>query len=102
MSIYKIYETDSFKKQYDKADQTEKDWIDQTHRNIEEDPSGKILHFSWFREKKYLNKRLYYLVEEEQKKILLLTYASKKEQKELIRFIRKNMKALLNYLRSLR
>ena len=102
MPTYKIYETDSFKKHYDKADQNEKNWIDQTHRNVEEDPSGKILHFSWFREKKYLNKRLYYLIEEEQKKILFLTYAPKKEQKEIINFVLKNMKELLNYLRSLR
>ncbi len=57
--------------------------------------------FEWFREKKYENKRLYFLVDKQNKKILLVAFATKKDQQKVIDFIKSNMKELLNYLRNL-
>jgi len=91
MTNYDVYATESFKKLYSTLDRSEQIWIEKMKKQLEDYPTGKPLHYDWFREKKYLNKRLYYLIEEEQKKILFLTYAPKKEQKEIIKFVRKNM-----------
>lgn len=52
-----------------------------------------------FREKKYLNKRLYFLIDETQKKILFVAFAAKKQQQEIINFIKLNKEELLDYLK---
>ena len=92
---------DTFKKLYSTLDGAEQIWINKIKSKLEESPTGKILQFDWFREKKYLNKRLYYLIDEYNKKILLVSFASKKEQQSVINFINANMKELLTYLRNL-
>ena len=99
--MYKSYATDTFKEVYESIDQSERQWIDKIKRELEEYPTGKPLSYKWFREKKYLNKRLYFLVDEESKKILLISFASKKEQQKIINFVKANMKELLSYLKSL-
>jgi len=101
MERYNVYATDTFKKLYSTLENSEQIWINKIKNNLEESPTGKILHFKWFREKKYLNKRLYYLVDEEYKKILLVAFASKKEQQKIIDFIKADMEELLTYLRGL-
>ncbi len=99
--MYAIYATDTFKKLYISLDKTEQDWITKTQAKLKTYPTGKPLHFSWFREKKYLNKRLYYLIDEEQNKILFISFAAKKDQQKIINFILANKDELLSYLRSL-
>lgn len=101
MAKYTVYATDTFKKLYYALDKNEQIWIEKIKKSLEESPTGKILHFSWFREKKYLNKRLYFLIDEDSKKILFVSFASKKEQQEVIDFIMANMKEFLDYLRRL-
>ena len=101
MGDYTIYATDTFKKLYASLDGNEKQWINKIKRKLEEIPTGKIIQYSWFREKKYGNKRLYYLIDEEHRKILFISFAPKKEQQKIIDFVTANMKELLNYLRSL-
>ncbi len=63
--------------------------------------TGKPLGFPWFREKKFLNKRLFFLVDEETKKILFVSFASKPNQQDIIDFIKANMGQLLTQLRNL-
>jgi len=99
--MYKIYATETFKKIYESLDQSEKEWIDKIKNKLEEYPAGKPLCYKWFKEKKYLNKRLFFLIDEDTKKILLVSFASKKEQQQVINFIKLNMKELLEYLKSL-
>jgi|SRR3989344_8272174 len=101
MDRYTIYATETFKRLYSALDKSEQQWIEKIKNQLEENPTGKPLRFNWFREKKYLNKRLYFLIEEKQKKILFVSFASKKNQQDIIDFTTKNMKELLDYLRSL-
>lgn len=101
MKTHTIYATDTFKKIYLTLDRSEQNWIDKTKNKLKINPIGKILHFQWFREKKYLNKRLYFLVDEESKKILLVSFASKKEQQDIINFVLENRYELLAYLKKL-
>jgi len=98
---YIIYTTETFDKIFSALDKTEQEWIIKTKEKLEENPTGKILKFSWFKEKKYLNKRLYYLIDDKNKKILLISFASKKEQQKLINFVKDNMEEFLNHLRNL-
>ena len=101
MGGYTIYATESFKKLYETLDRSEQIWIEKIKKQLEENPTGKILHFGWLREKRYLNKRLYFLVDEENNKILFVAFASKKEQQKIIDFIIANKGEFLEYLRSL-
>ena len=99
--MYEIFATDTFKKIFNSLSGEETDWINKVREKFRDYPTGKPLGYNWFREKKYLNKRLYYLIDEENKKILFVSFASKKEQQEVINFIKSNMKELLSYLKSL-
>ena len=101
MEKYTVYTTDTFKKLFSSLDKSEQQWIRKIKVKLEEYPTGKILMFDWFREKKYLNKRLYYLIDESSKKILFVAFAPKNEQQNVINFIQANMKELLDYLKSL-
>ncbi|MBI4149060.1 hypothetical protein HY491_01305 [Candidatus Woesearchaeota archaeon] len=101
MGAYAVHATDTFKRLLRTLDANEQRWIEKAKCNLEENPRGKILAFSWFREKKFLNKRLLYLVDEESKKILLVVFASKKDQQQAIDFVRANMAEFLAYLKKL-
>ena len=79
---FAVYATDTFRDILDSLDGNEREWIEKIKMQIEqsESPTGKILHFSWFREKKFLNKRLFYIIDENLKRVLFVSFASKKDQ----------------------
>ena len=99
--MYQIYATDTFKEIYASVEQHEKIWIDKTREKLKESPTGKPLGYPWFREKKYHDKRLYFLIDEENKKILFVSFSSKKEQQDIIDFVKANMQELFANLRKL-
>lgn len=99
--MYEIFATETFRKIYQSLPANEKEWVDTTKENIKESPFGKPLGFPWFREKKFLNKRLYFLIDEQLKRILLVSFASKKDQQQIIDFIKQNMKELLGLLKNI-
>jgi len=99
---YSTYATDTFKEIYASLDKSEQNWIDKTKKKLAENPTGKILQFSWFREKKFLNKRLFFLIDDELKKILFVSFASKRKQQDVINFVVNNRQELLNYLKNIK
>ncbi len=99
--MYEIYATDTFKEICQTLDKSEQDWINKTKENLKVFPTGKPLGYKWFKEKKYLNKRLFFLVDDKSKRILLVSFASKKDQQKIINFIKLNMNELLYYLKNL-
>jgi len=101
MGEYTVYITEPFEELFYSLDNSEQKWIEKIKQKLGENPTGKILGFSWFREKKYLNKRLYYLIDENSRKILLVAFTSKKDQQQAIDFITAHMHELLEYLKSL-
>ena len=101
MGTFTVFSTNTFDRVFRTLDQSERQWILRTRTKLELNPTGKRLTFSWFREKKYGNKRLLYLVDDKARKVLLVTFASKKEQQRVINFVKKNMAELLNHLRRL-
>jgi mRNA-degrading endonuclease RelE of RelBE toxin-antitoxin system len=98
---YIVYATDTFRKLFKTLDGTEQQWIAKIKVQLEENPTGKPLRFDWFREKKFLNKRLFFLIDESTKKILFVSFASKTDQQEVIDFVIANKDELFSYLRSL-
>jgi|SRR3989344_512814 len=101
MTDYGVYETNTFSEIYETLNKDERDFIDKIKEQLKTSPTGKILHFRWFREKKYLNKRLYFLIDYDIKKILLVSFGQKKDQQRIINFIMENMKELLKLLKNI-
>ena len=56
------YETETFSKLYGAMEKVEQEWVDKVKQQLRENPDmGKPLRFDWFREKKFGDKRMYYL-----------------------------------------
>lgn len=88
---YQIYETETFSKLYGAMEKVEQDWVSKIKLQLIENPNtGKPLKFEWFREKKFGDKRLYYLIYKEVSRILLVSFGSKKEQQKIINHIIEN------------
>ena len=80
-----VYESSTFSKIADSCDFQEKKWIEKIKDKLTENLKiGKPLRYNWFREKKYENKRLFYLINESSKKAILVSFGNKKEQQKII------------------
>jgi len=80
-----VLETKAFWKSYLLCQPNEKKWIDGIKEQLKENLFvGKQLRFYWLREKKYGDKRLYYIINDKSKKALLIAYSTKKGQQETI------------------
>ena len=101
MQEYSIYWTETFKVIFEHAELAEQRWILKMEQQLKSNPYGKILRYSWFREKKFGDKRLYFLVEESQKKILFVRFGNKKDQASDMTTILRNMHPLLAFLKNL-
>lgn len=89
---YEVYETDTFSQIYETLEKDEQEWINKIKLQLKENPEvGKPIKFSWFREKKFKNKRLYYLIYKDLNRVLIVSFGSKKEQQKIIDFILANL-----------
>ena len=88
---YQIYESETFSKLYEVMEKVEQEWVDKIKQQLIENPqTGKPLKFDWFREKKFGDKRIYYLVYKNVSKILLVSFGSKKDQQKIIDHVVQN------------
>ena len=91
-----IYETEIFSKLYDACEKKERDWINKIKDQLKENLRvGKPLTLGWFREKKFENKRLYFLINEQRNKAILVAFGTKKEQRRIINYILWNKERFL-------
>jgi len=87
-----VYQTETFTKLYESLSEREKLWIDKMILQLKSNSSaGKPLKFEWFREKKFEDKRLYYLTYKNSSKVLLVAFGKKKEQQKIINHILSNL-----------
>jgi hypothetical protein len=94
-----VFETDAFSELYEACDATEKTWIDKMKDQLAEHLHvGKPLRYPWFREKKFGNKRLYYIINESTKKAVLIAVGPKKEQQQIITHILLNKERYQKYV----
>ena len=88
---YQIYETETFSKLYEAMEKVEQEWVNKIRQQLTETPqTGKPLRFDWFREKKFGDKRMYYLIYKDVSKILLVSFGSKKDQQKIIDHVIEN------------
>lgn len=89
--IYQIYETQTFSKLCDTMEKEEKEWVDKIKVQLKDNPNvGQPLRFDWFREKKFGDKRLYYLIYKNINKVLIVSFGTKKEQQKIIDYVLEN------------
>jgi len=88
LMAYQIFETETFSKLHEAMETVEQGWVDKIKQQLIENPkTGKPLRFDWFREKKFGDKRMYYLIYTDISKVLLVSFGSKKEQQQIINHI---------------
>ena len=98
---YDIYETETFSKLYKSMEIMERGWVDKIKLQLKENPDvGKPLRFDWFREKKYGDKRLYYLIYQNLSRVLLVAFGSKKDQQKIIDHVLENKDRYKNIIES--
>ena len=82
---YKIFTTDEFDKQFRKLDKQLQQVIAKEIDQLEENPYlGKPLGYKFFRERKILNYRVYFLVYEDYVVVFVITISTKKDQQNAI------------------
>ncbi|NOZ58153.1 MAG: hypothetical protein GXO66_01025 [Euryarchaeota archaeon] len=101
MSGFRIFKTEEFDKDYAKLDKSEQKRVDKILRQLMErgDKVGKPLAgLSFFREKKFNGKRLYYLVYRDILVVLILAISDKKAQQATINQILINLAEYQQYI----
>ena len=99
MGKYAVFGTEDFVELRSNLDYWERKLIEKVQEQLAQNPTGKILKYYWFREKKFGDKRLYFIVDDNLKKVLIIAYGSKKEQQKTIRQILLNMDDFLEELK---
>lgn len=94
-----VTESELFSELYYQLDKSEKDWIGKVIAQLKDNLSvGKPLIFDWLREKKFGNKRLFFLVNEKLGKAMLFSFSTKKEQQTIINHVIQNKEEYLRML----
>lgn len=90
--MYKIFTTEEFDRRFAKLDYQIQQQIQKEIDQLETNPySGKPLGYTFFREKKVQNYRVYYLVYDEHVVVFVITISTKKDQQDAIFRIRSLM-----------
>lgn len=101
MMEYEIYETETFSRIFDTLTGKERNWIRKMKLQLKVNPkAGKPLGFEWFREKKFENKRLYFVISLKKPRILLVSFASKKEQQKIIAYVTLHKEEYVEFINS--
>jgi len=81
---------------------SEQDGAVKFEQSLKEQPfSGKPLGYKFFREKKFGNKRILFLIYEEYKSVFLITITDKKAQQQEIDLIKTNLDIYKNELKEI-
>ena len=86
---HKILVSEEFDYNFQKLDHSLQVQISKEISQLEENPYvGKPLGFSFFREKKILNYRVYYLIYDDYVTVFVIALSTKKDQQEVINKIK--------------
>jgi mRNA-degrading endonuclease RelE of RelBE toxin-antitoxin system len=89
MERYKIYRSKSFQEEISKYDKPFQDRIDKIEDKLVLNPRyGNPLGTKWFRESRFENYRIYYLIYEDLNAIYMVALSNKKDQQRTINTIR--------------
>jgi len=83
--MYNIFTTEEFDKNYNKLDSELQRQVKKAIDQLESNPhAGKPLGYIFFREKKIMNYRIYYLIYDEKIVVFVITIGTKKDQQQSI------------------
>jgi mRNA-degrading endonuclease RelE of RelBE toxin-antitoxin system len=89
MKKYKVYRSATFKEEVSKYDKPVQDRVDKIEDKLEFNSEyGNPLGTKWFRETRFENFRVYYLVYEDLQAIYMVAISGKKDQQKIINTIR--------------
>ena len=89
MENFKVFVTRTFEAKLSKQERKFKEWVEKIFDQLAESPfAGKPLGTKWFREKKFENYRIYFLVFEDKKSVYVVNLSDKKDQQKIINSIR--------------
>ena len=89
LMLYKIMITDEFDHDFQKLDHSLQIQISKEISQLEQNPyAGKPLGFTFFREKKIHNYRVYYLVYDDYVLVFVIALSTKKDQQKVINKIK--------------
>jgi len=89
MKKYRVYRSISFQEEVSKYDSTFQNRVDKIGDKLVENPKyGSLLGTEWFREARYENYRIYFLVYEDLDSIFMVGISDKKDQQKIINTIR--------------
>ena len=94
--MYRIFTTEEFDQRFKKLDYQIQEQIRKEIDQLETNPhAGKPLGYTFFREKKVQNYRVYYLIYDEYIVVFVITVSTKKDQQDAI----DRIKSLIPYYR---
>jgi mRNA-degrading endonuclease RelE of RelBE toxin-antitoxin system len=89
MKKYGVFRSASFKEEIIKYDKSVQDRVDKIEDKLMYNPEyGNPLGTKWFRESRFENYRIYYLIYEDLSSIYIVAISNKKEQQKTINTIR--------------
>ena len=89
MKKYKVFRSVGFQEEIAKYDKSIQDRVDKIEDELVENPySGKPLGIRWFREKRYENYRIYYLIYDDLESVFMVGISDKKDQQKVINTIK--------------
>lgn len=90
--MYKVYRTETFDRQVRKLSKEEQRQVERIEHQLKINPSvGKPLDYSFFREKRIREKRIYYLIYTDLVVVLLVGLSDKKTQQATINEIKNKL-----------
>jgi len=88
MATFSVFVTRTFQSKLLKQDKKFKVWVEKVFDQLTVNPlAGKPLGAKWFREKKFENFRVYFLVFEDKKSVYVVNLSTKKDQQRIINSI---------------
>lgn len=90
--MFRVFRTEWYEKKLKKLSSDKQERVKHIEQDLKNSPyDGKPLGYTFFREKKFDGKRLYFLVYESHKAIFLITISDKKAQQNVIDLIKANL-----------
>ena len=100
--FYSVYTTENFETETSELSNSDKFKIKRIFNQLKENPYvGDAIKYSFFREKRLREKRIYYLIYDDLSAVLIVAFGGKKEQQETIDDVIKYLPEFRKYLENL-
>ena len=100
--MFRVFRSDWYDKKLNKLEASELERIHKFEQELKSQPfTGKPLGYKFFREKRFNNKRLLFLVYEEHQIVFMITITDKKAQQHEIDLIKANLEVYKETIRNI-